>query len=199
MNRYKALSDSDLIHLLRQDDEQALSAIYYRYWDKMLSVALHRIDDIEDAKEIVQDIFFKLWERREALQLKYTLSTYLAAAVKYRVINLLDHRGRKRVKEAQLPDFTAGLEPSPEQYLLEQELMGQLEASVNRLPEKCRIVFKMSREQSLTTKQIAAELEISERTVEAHIYKALKNIQSDLTIATPAILLVVLEQSKFPF
>ncbi len=170
----------------------ALSVLYRRYWDKLLSVAYHRLDDIEDAKEIVQDIFFKLWERRAELQLKYTLSTYLAVAVKYRVINLLDQRGRKRQKEDRLVNYADTSSPSPEEYVLEQELRERIEASIARLPEKCRIVFKKNREEGMTAKEIAKELNISERTVEAHIYKALKDIQSDLNIFVPVALLGLL-------
>ncbi|WP_448635390.1 RNA polymerase sigma-70 factor [Pedobacter panaciterrae] len=198
MNSYKALSDSELIHLLQQDDEQALSALYLRYWDKLLSVACHRLDDPEGAEEVVQDIFFALWKRRASLDIKYTLSTYLAVAVKYRIINLMDKQYRLRNKEKLLPPIVE-IEPSAEEYIFERELWERIEASIKQLPAKCQIVFRMSREKGMSNKQIASELDIAEKTVEAHMSKALRDIRGNLTSIAPGIILAVLEQNKFHF
>jgi len=198
VNSYKALSDNELIHLLRQDDEQALSALYLRYWDKLLSVACHRLDDPEGAEEVVQDVFFALWKRRESLDIKYSLSTYLAVAVKYRIINLMDKQYRLRNKEKLLPPKVE-FEPSPEEYVFEKELWEKIEASIKQLPSKCQIVFRMSREEGKTYKEIAAELDIAEKSVEAHMSKAIRDIRSNLTSIVPAIILAALEQNKFHF
>lgn len=197
MNNYKALSDDELIHLLKQDDEQALSAIYLRYWDKLLSVAFHRLNEAEQAEEIVQDIFVKLWQLRDGLELKYTLATYLAAAVKYRVINFMDHKGRKRVRELSLPDFYSQWQPSVEEYIFENELRERIEASIKSLPDKCQIVFRMSREEGMSNKEISKELDIAEKTVEAHMSKALRHIKGNLTAVVPSVLLTILEQNRF--
>lgn len=198
MNNYKALSDNELIHLLRQDDEKALSALYLRYWHKLLSVACHRLDDPEGAEEVVQDIFFALWQRRGSLDIKYSLSTYLAVAVKYRIINLMDKQYRLRNKEKLLPPAVES-EASIEEYIFEKELWERIEASIKQLPSKCQIVFRMSREKGMSNKQIAAELDIAEKTVEAHMSKALRDIRGNLTSIVPAIILAALEQNKFHF
>jgi RNA polymerase sigma-70 factor (family 1) len=198
VNSYKALSDNELVHLLRQDDEQALSALYLRYWDKLLSVACHRLDDPEGAEEVVQDVFFALWKRRESLDIKYSLSTYLAVAVKYRIINLMDKQYRQRNKEKLMPAFVE-TETSTEEYIFEKELWERIEAAIKQLPSKCQIVFRMSREEGMSNKQIATELEIAEKTVEAHMSKAIRDIRSNLTSIAPAMILAVLEQNKFHF
>ena len=198
MNNYKALSDSELIHLLRHDDEQALSALYLRYWDKLLSVACHRLDDPEGAEEVVQDIFFALWQRRGSLDIKYSLATYLAVAVKYRIINLMDKQYRLRNKEKLLPPVVE-YELSAEEYIFEKELWERIEASIKQLPSKCQIVFRMSREKGMSNKQIASELDIAEKTVEAHMSKALRDIRGNLTSVVPVIILAALEQNKFHF
>nr|WP_199078244.1 RNA polymerase sigma-70 factor [Pedobacter sp. ASV19] len=189
---YKVLSDVKLVELLKQDDQLALTELYYRYWDKLLAVACHRLNEPLEAEEVVQDIFFRLWQHRHSLELKFTLSTYLAAAVKYRIINVLDHLYRKRNREAQLPDYSLLTEPSAEEYLFEQELRLRIEATVKSLPEKCQIIFRMSREEGKTYKQIAAELDIAEKTVEAHMSKALKEIRTNLGIIAPALLVFYL-------
>nr|WP_250318043.1 RNA polymerase sigma-70 factor [Pedobacter sp. B4-66] len=173
-----------------------MSALYLRYWDKLLSVACHRLDDPEGAEEVVQDIFFALWQRRASLDIKYSLSTYLAVAVKYRIINLMDKQYRLRNKEKLLPPVVE-YELSSEEYIFEKELWERIEASIKQLPSKCQIVFRMSREKGMSNKQIAAELDIAEKTVEAHMSKALRDIRGNLTLVLPTFLLTVLEQNKF--
>lgn len=193
MKSHKDLSDNDLIDLLKQDDERALSTLYYRYWDKLLSVAVHRLDDELLASECVQDIFISLWRRRDHIDLKHSLSSYLAVAIKYRVITYFNNLAKANLKkERYLMEDTDLFAPAADQTLIEKELWESIEQTINQLPEKCRLVFKMSRQQGLSNKQIATELEISEKTVEAHMSKAIKHLRSDLTTLSPAIILWVL-------
>lgn len=198
VKRYTALSDGELIHLLRQDDERALSELYLRYWDKMLSVACHRLDDPEGAEEVVQDIFFGLWKRRNSLDIKFGVSTYLAVAVKYRIINLMDKQYRL-LKKQQQAVVTEDIMPSVDEYIFEKELWDRIEATIKQLPGKCQIVFRMSREEGLNNKEIASRLNISEKTVEGHITTALKDLRSNLSVVIPAVILSLLEQDKFHF
>jgi len=196
MARYQDLSDDELIILLKQSDEQALSALYFRYWDKLLLAAANRLETPEEAEEVVQDIFVSLWNRRHQLILRHRLSTYLAVAVKYPVIDVMDKRYRLRNRQQENEHLEiAYLSPSADAYLLEKELISRIEASISGLPEKCRIVFKLSRQEGKSNKQIAAEMNITESTVEKHLTKALKDIRSDLAVALPAFMLLLAEQS----
>jgi len=192
---FSSLPDDELVLLLKEGNELALSALYLRYWDKLLIVAANRLDDPAEAEECVQDVFFRLWQRRDDLQLSHSLATYLTVAVKYRVINAMDkqYRLRNRMERsyAELADHQVF---SAEDYLLEKELSVQIAAAVNKLPEKCRIVFKLSREQGMTHKQIAAELDIAEKTVEAHISKAMKDIRGNLATTVPAFVAYIISQ-----
>jgi RNA polymerase sigma-70 factor (family 1) len=195
MAALSSLPDNELVLLLKEGSEPALNALYLRYWDKLLSVATNRLDDPAEAEECVQDVFFRLWQRRDDLQLSHSLATYLAVAVKYRVINAMDkqYRLRNRIEQSYV-DLAGHQVFSAEDYLLEKELKKQIVASINKLPEKCRIVFTLSREQGLTYKQIAAELDISEKTVEAHISKAMKDIRSNLAVTVPAFMAYIISQ-----
>ena len=190
-----SLPDDELVLLLKQGSEVALSALYLRYWDKLLTVATNRLDDPAEAEECVQDVFFRLWQRRENLQLSHSLATYLAVAVKYRVINAMDKQYRLRTRMERSYAYLVETSVfSAEDYLFEKELSEQITNAVNQLPEKCRIVFKLSREQGLTHKQIAAELDISEKTVEAHISKAMKDIRGNLATTVPAFVAYIISQ-----
>jgi RNA polymerase sigma-70 factor (family 1) len=195
MAALSSLPDNELVLLLKEGSEPALTALYLRYWDKLLSVAINRLDDPQEAEECVQDVFFRLWQRREELQLSHNLATYLAVAVKYRVINAMDKQYRLRNRmERSYSNLARHQVFSAEDYLLEKELQEQITASINKLPEKCRIVFKLSREQGLTHKQIAEELDIAEKTVEAHISKAIKDIRSNLAVAVPVFVAYIISQ-----
>ncbi len=196
MKRYQALSDDQLLNLLRQDDGLALSELYCRYWDKLLSVAFHRLQDPDLAKEAVQDVFFSLWKRRETIELKFSLGTYLAVAIKYRIINVMDHGHRMRAKEATTtPKQQYAF--SPEAYVIEKELWERIEAIVRQLPQKCQVVFMLSRKEGLSNKQIAEKLEVAEKTVEGHITSALHSLRGNLTLIAPPLLLLILGQADF--
>lgn len=192
MAAYSSYTDEELVALLKQGDQFALSALYMRYWDKLLVVAGNRLDDLEEAEEAVQDVFFSLWQRKEMLELKHSLSTYLAVAVKYRIIKTLDKRYRIKNKIENAGDLDLQvLSPSADAAMLEHELFDQIAAAINKLPEKCRIVFTMSREEGKSHKEIAEALDISTKTVEAHMNKAMKDLKNNLGVLYPAILWVL--------
>lgn len=186
-------TDNELVALLKAGDGSALTEIFERYWDKLLAVAVNRLGDEQEAEECVQDVFVSFWRRRDELVLTHNLSTYLWAAAKYQVLNRLDKRyAKRRVKTTELlDDNVIGLH-SPEVYLLEKELMARIEATVQELPEKCRMVYRLSREEGKTNPEIAAELEIAEKTVEGHLTRALRDIRTNLTSLAPAFLITQL-------
>jgi len=177
---FEGYTDNDLMDLVRLDDNRlAFSEIYNRYWDKIYLVAANTLCSAEDAEECVQDVFCSLWNRRHTVQLKYSLYTYLAVAVKYRVINTLASAYQQRAKSFQrdLDDLQL-FTPSSDAMLLEKELFQELESALLLLPEKCRLVFRMSREDAKSHKQIAEELNISVKTVNNHLTKAIKDLTS---------------------
>lgn len=163
-----------------------MTEIYNRYWDKLLAVAVNRLDDEQEAEECVQDVFVSLWKRRSQLELRYQLSTYLWMAVKYQVINRLDKRYAKRsLQTTGMPDNEPAVIPSGEALVFEKELLERIEQAIGQLPEKCRIIYRMSREEGKTTREIARQLNISEKTVEGHITRALKDIRKYLNLTYP--------------
>lgn len=179
MNSYTERSDRDLIVLLKGDDELAFTELYNRYWKKLFIVAANRLTHLEDAEEIVQDLFATLWHRRHTLDLTSELAHYLTVSVKYRVIKLLDkYYNQRRYINAILSNDK--VDNSTQEQLAFDELREELAAYVNQLPEKCRLVFRLSREDGYSQKQIAETLQISEKTVEAHLGKAFKTLRAKL-------------------
>ncbi|EHQ27035.1 RNA polymerase sigma factor [Mucilaginibacter paludis] len=182
MNHFKNHSDNDLFSLMREGSEDALGEIYRRYWDVLLSVAKNRLKHQEEAEECVQNIFISLWQNRKETEIKFLLKTYLAGAVKFQVLNALANRARAEKRLFASVDYGMDLStPSAETHLIAKELMVRLENTILMLPEKCRIVYQMSRDEGLSHQQIADELNLSPKTVNNQLTKALKNIKGSLT------------------
>lgn len=190
MTSYIQLTDYALTSLLKTGDDAAFTELYNRYWDKLFAVAYHRVNSEPEAEEIVQDVFLSLWNRRLQLELSHSIATYLAVAVKYQVINKLSRQHRKKVHMETILVGEEG-EESTELWFNEKELRQQLDIVVGTLPDKCRMVFLMSREEGRSTREIAQALQISEKTVEAHMTRALRDIRNSLNIALPVLLFLL--------
>ncbi len=185
---YQQYNDHELVALMKAGEDEAFTAIYNRYWKKLLVVAANKTGgDIAEAEEIVQDLFVALWNRRDRLELTSSLDNYLAVAVKYRVIKTLARRDHQRRYAAHRQHTQGILDNATQEWLEFEELRRRLEVMVAALPEKCRLVYHLSREQGYSQKRIAEEVGISEKTVEAHLGKALKTLRNGLDILLVAV------------
>lgn len=179
---YDLLTDGELTDLLKSNDKNAFTEIYNRYWKRLFGIAANKIKDLDEAEEIVQDIFVSLWRRRDDLSAIISLSSYLAISVKYRVIKTLEKQNNAK-KYADYYEYAMSItDNSTEEWMEFEELKTQLSQFVAELPAKCQLVFKMSRESGFPQKRIAEELGISEKTVEAHLGKALKILRTRLSL-----------------
>jgi len=168
------------LSLVAKDDEHAFHVLYDRYWKKLLAHALIKLGSPGEAEEMVQTVFINLWRRRYTLQLRFTLATYLASMLKYEII---EHLARQKKENAFKQVMLSGQEAEDNtitEWLDYEQLREDLERTIAALPEKCRLVFRLSREEGLTGKQIATALDISPKTVEAHMNKALKLLRASL-------------------
>lgn len=157
-------------------------------------MASNRLNNSEEGEEVVQEIFLNLWKRKESFQLKKGFENYFSVALKYEVIN----RRARRARTTSMEDLAREvyIEPSTEEafhrFDLEQ-LQQQLDYRINQLPEKCRLVFTMSRKLYYSNKQIAKSLKISEKTVEKHVSNALKYLKSYFGPLLPIILPIFID------
>ncbi|MCX6214152.1 RNA polymerase sigma-70 factor [Spirosoma sp.] len=173
---YKSLPDELLLLYLRTGDENAFREIYLRYWKKLFSIARHKIQALDAVEELVQDIFLRLWERRESLQIDQ-LDAYLFTAVRYACIN---HIKSTLVKEKHADyayvHYNDASYATDEQLDLD-ELMDAVEQQLNDLPEKTRQIFRLNRLEYQSVKEISTSLKVPERTVEYHISQAIKSLR----------------------
>jgi RNA polymerase sigma-70 factor (family 1) len=171
------LTDFELSDMLKADDGRVFRLLYERYWDKLYVIAKKRLADSEEAEEVVQDVFCNLWRRRSGIILIKGFDNYFAVAVKFEVINRMAKHAKATAYERQAALALSEVDQSTIQELDYNELLRQFDLTVKALPEKCRIVFKLQHEKGYTQQQIADELEISTKTVEAHLSKARKTLR----------------------
>lgn len=193
MTNYSTYSDTKLLELLKEDDEVAFYTVYKRYWDKLLVIAGKRLNDKEEAEEVLQDVFLNLWRRKNTLELRKGFDNYFAVAVKFEIINRLAKRARETSRNKNLSYQSYTSEDISERFDL-KILEKQLEHTISSLPPKCQLVFRLSRESGYTNKKIAEELNISDKAVEKHITQALKILRSRFGSFIPLIILLL--QSK---
>jgi RNA polymerase sigma-70 factor (ECF subfamily) len=170
MDNYTNHSNQQLLPLLAQHDEGAFAEIYRRYWKRMLAMAFLRLKRADVAEDLVQDVFAMLWQRREELDIQ-SLENWLSTAVKYKIITIINRQLNKEVSADRLPE-TAYTDTSIDESFLKQ----MVNEEINRLPEKCRIIFRYSREAGLSNEAIATRLNISEKAVEKHITSARRRL-----------------------
>jgi len=185
-------TDQQLLSLLTDGDRSAFTEIYQRYWKKMLTISWNHTKDKTTAEDIVHEVFMNLWEKKDTLAI-LDLPAFLATAVKFSVFKNYQraaHRTELAKKHYHFEDLT--LEEEKWDALFLQEYINGL---VEQLPEKCRLVFKLSREAGLKNAAIAAELQISEKGVEANLTRALKLIRGGLE-NSGLILLIAAEVHK---
>jgi RNA polymerase sigma-70 factor (ECF subfamily) len=171
------LTDASLTDLLKAGDESAFTEIYHRYWHKLLAIAYHYTKDKSIAEEVLQEVFISLWERKKLVDIQ-SLNNYLATAVKFAVFKSLTRR--KKHLEIDQSKSAPALVSTDNDVIDARFLQDYINGIVEQLPEKCRLVFKYSRTAGMSIPEIAQEMKIAEKTVEAHLSKALKTIRLQL-------------------
>jgi RNA polymerase sigma-70 factor (family 1) len=187
MAALKNHSDQDLLKLLKNGDHDAFTEIYERYWNKLLAIGFNHTKDKFLAEEIVQDIFVSIWNRKSEIEID-NLSAYLATAAKFSVFKYLKREFSKKQlteKNYQRPVLSFENEQIEARFLEEY-----INGIVEQLPDKCRVVFKYSRADGLSNSEISKQMNIAEKTVEAHLTKGIKIIK--LRLKNSGTLLIVL-------
>lgn len=182
------LSEQQYWQLISNGDKSAFEHVFKTYYQPLCNYACTLIKDLDEAEEVVQNTFFNIWNKRTALQITSSLKSYLYRAVHNDCLNKLKH-GKVRVMYAEdYKSSMAGGFHSSSQLLDGKELNVQINEAINALPEQCGLVFKLSRFEELKYSEIATHLNISVKTVENHMGKALKILREKLKDYLPLVL-----------
>lgn len=159
-------------------DRNMFRKVFEEYWEQLFRFCYVHISSAEQCREIVQDIFLSVWERRETLQVKDDLGSYLFGAARLKIARY--YRDLQKTAFQELKPEASPLTNETQEYLELKEINLLLDTLVDNLSPRCREVFVLSRKEGLNIPAIADKLNLSEKTVEAHLTKALKYLKLHL-------------------
>ena len=153
--------------------------LFKAHFSYLCNFAQQYVEDADTAQDICQRVFITLWEKRSEIDSQKSIKSYLFTAVRNRCLNYIrdNKKYRSKILDIDCGDFEMGIE---EDYFEAEELQNRIKNALDQLPEKCRKVFEMSRFQQMKYREIAEELNISQKTVEAHMTKAMKELRKQL-------------------
>ncbi|MEO9804867.1 MAG: RNA polymerase sigma-70 factor [Reichenbachiella sp.] len=187
------ISDEDeLILRLSNHDRGAFEQIFRTYYADLCKFCMKYVRDEQVAEEVVQEVFINIWERRSNLTITTSIKSYLFTAIRNRSFNYLKLQLPKEQKKVDLEGIGFLEADNREQEMIMDELRHHVHAAIEALPNKCQIIFNLSRNAGMTYKEIAEELDISVKTVENQIGLALKKLRENLNPIWDKIMLLIL-------
>ncbi|SDH40749.1 RNA polymerase sigma-70 factor [Chitinophaga filiformis] len=176
--------DKELVVMLQAGDNDAFTELYNRYKKPLIIHSYKKTGDLEDAKEIVQEVFSTLWSQREQLPPILHVSAYLYTMVRNKVLNYIEHKQVEARYALNFQNFMDEGYNASDIQIREKELQQMIDKEIAALPPKMREVFILSRKEHLSHKEIAERLNISEFTVKNHIKGALKILRLKIGLCT---------------
>jgi RNA polymerase sigma-70 factor (ECF subfamily) len=189
------ISEQQWLLGLRDGDESALRSIFHRHYPLLLGDIYRLIPDEDTCKDLAQEVFVELWRKRADLDIHTSLRAYLRRAGLNRALNFI--KTNKRIVLEEPEDKHQTVDDTPHEINIkhrQEDLEEALHEAIERLPEKCRLVFNLSRFEHLSHREIAAQLGISVKTIENQITKAMRLLREALlkySDLSPAIILAL--------
>jgi RNA polymerase sigma-70 factor (ECF subfamily) len=174
MHAYQSFTDQTLLTLLRQGDKDAYTVIYDRYKNLLYNHAYKKLGDPEEVKDVLQELFTNLWNKRVDIPVAMNLSGYLYAGIRNRILNLLSHKEVENKYLTSIQQYTQEGDYSTDLVIREKEMADLIQKQIDQLPPKMREVFLLSRKENLSHHEIAEQLSISEQTVAKQVTNALR-------------------------
>lgn len=182
MTKYNSVDDLELINFLKLDDDAAFTEIYERHSENLMDFASSKLDDLDEAGDIIHDVFVKLWVERKQLKINRNLKAYLFTMVRYRIIDKM----RRNVTHEDYKSLVIALQRTTgseiEQHLAAKEIKQTVDMALEKLSPRVREIYKLSREEELSISEIATQLQLSEQTVKNQLTAALRHLRQALPV-----------------
>ncbi len=180
MSVINGIDEETLIQRFISGDQTAFELLFRFYYPGLVTFASQIIADKDEAEEIVQDFFVNLWTAKKSIQKSASLKSYFFVSVKNRAFNYLK---KEQIREKTLTQLKEIVEKDilfQHDLFVESELQRQIDRAMEKLPERTREIFMLSRFRGVSNDEIATQLELSKRTVETQISNALKILRNEL-------------------
>lgn len=171
---YRLLTDDEIFVLIKEGDHLAYTQLFDRFYGLLYIHALKIIRDEDEAKDLVQELFEMIWKKRESLCFTGSISSYLYACIRNLVLNQIAHQKVRARYVDSLKEFMEQEDYLADFQVREQQLKQFIEEAIAALPTKMSEIFRLSRHEYLSHKEIAAKLDLSELTVKTQVKRALK-------------------------
>lgn len=189
--------EQELLASVRKGNKKSFEILFNNYYKRLCAYAATFVYQNNLAEDIVSEVFLRMWEKRETINIHHSVSSYLFQSVKNSCINFLNREKNRKytVSENEVALLELKMKyPISDKYplmdLLGQELEKKIRDEIEKLPQQCRDIFVMSRIEELSHKEIAKKLEISENTVKVQIYRALSKLRVGLKDYLPLIFML---------
>lgn len=174
----------EVIKLLKEiqkhDSEQAFRSLYHAYYDRFFRIAFYYLQRNEWAQEVTLDVFAGLWNNRKHQPLPEDFNKYSYTLVRNAALNYLEKEQRRETSSIEnIPEIPSSVS-SPEERMMDEELFCIYENSLNELPERCREIFIKVREEKQSYAAVAEQLNISPKTVDAQLQKAVTRLKEKI-------------------
>jgi len=176
------MNDFVLYSKVREGDIRAYETLFRRYFEPLCMYGKKITDDLDVAQEMVQELFYTIWKDRSRLRIVLSVKSYLYGAMRNQSLQYLEHlQVRERYYQHVAAESTeSSLHDSPQEILEYKELEQRLEYALEHLPKRRRDIFRMNRFEGKKYEQIAHELSLSVKTIEAEMSKALQTLRKSL-------------------
>jgi len=171
-----------LLTQLRNGDHAAFQSVYLQCADSTRPLVTTLLRSSYEAEELTQEVFVQLWEKRENIDPQSNFRAYLGMITKWAAFNLIDHKKVEHKYRDFVTYIAQDLSPAPDQMVLTEELALMIRISLDRMPQKQRRVFELSRFEGKTNAEIAKLLNISDSTVRVHLHTAMNQLKEIITL-----------------
>ena len=174
------MTEKQLIQGIRKDDRKCFDEIFHLYYDECFAYTMSLLDDPHATKDILQNVFFKIWLYRDRLDASRSLKGYLFTSIRREVISYLRLKCNSAKSEESVADVEAR-HSDPYSSVLARETDAMLRLAIENLPPQRRKAFELSLQENMTAKDIATQMNLSQRTVEHYIAAAKSEIKKQIS------------------
>lgn len=185
------LTDQMIFQSIKSGDEKALEMLFKEYYQPLCRYANSYLPDPDEAEEVVQSCFIKFWEKREKIDIQSSVKSYLYQIIRNACLNEIKHQKVKRNYSEMVIQKGEDFSGASDEKTIHDELEDKIRNAIQKLPQQCRVIFTMSRFEELKYQEIADQLNISIKTVENQMGKALKMMRIQLQEYLPFIILFI--------